>query len=431
MTQTTAKSVILGHPGTQYSLQTVQALQEAGLLGSYMTTHYYSRDRITQVARLLPPGLRARWTGAASRRSLASLPDGLVSTAPGWEWLRIAAGALSLPTAFRSEILRQRNLRFDRAVSAAVAKARPDAAHVFDTSALETLRTCRALGILGILDQSIGHVAHGKRLLDEEKELHPEFADSIETISPELVARCTEEAQIAGAIFVSSAYARSTLEQIGVLPERIHQIEYGANTALFKPANQGERLKERPFRFLFVGSIGQRKGIKYLLQAFTKLDLPNCELVFAGGIVGSGSGLAAYKDRFLYRGLLPQPQLAPEYQQADVFVFPSLHESGVMAIHEALASGLPVITTPNAGSVVRDEREGFIVPIRNVEALAEKMLRLYQDRDLRLTMRENAICRAAEFTWERYRVRLAERVSALLTGRSLGIFIAFCLPPFS
>jgi glycosyltransferase involved in cell wall biosynthesis len=67
------------------------------------------------------------------------------------------------------------------------------------------------------------------------------------------------------------------------------------------------------------------------------------------------------------------------YQWADVFVFPSLCEGSAMVTYEALAAGLPVITTPNAGSVVRDGVDGFIVPIRDAEAIAAKLDLLARD----------------------------------------------------
>ena len=64
---------------------------------------------------------------------------------------------------------------------------------------------------------------------------------------------------------------------------------------------------------------------------------------------------------------------------ADVFVFPSLFEGSAVVTYEALACGLPSVVTPNAGSVVRDGLEGFVVPPRDVEALAARMEQLGDD----------------------------------------------------
>jgi glycosyltransferase involved in cell wall biosynthesis len=106
------------------------------------------------------------------------------------------------------------------------------------------------------------------------------------------------------------------------------------------------------------------------------------------------------------------------FESADAFVFPSLHEGSALATYEALASGLPVITTENAGSVVRDGVEGFVVPIRDVAALKEKILTLYQDAELRREMGVRARERAEQFTWEEYRARLGELLGQVLVRGS-------------
>jgi glycosyltransferase involved in cell wall biosynthesis len=99
-----------------------------------------------------------------------------------------------------------------------------------------------------------------------------------------------------------------------------------------------------------------------------------------------------------------------EFLAADVFVFPTLADSFAMTHLEALACGLPVITTRNCGSVVRDGVDGFVVPIRDPAALAERIQQLLEDRALRHRMSVNARERAREFTWARYGERLIDAI---------------------
>jgi starch synthase len=167
---------------------------------------------------------------------------------------------------------------------------------------------------------------------------------------------------------------------------------------------------------LFVGHLSQRKGIGYLLEAFRSLKLPNAELVLMGGLAGGGQGLAKYRDSFRHVAPVPHAELPEYYQQADIFVLPSLYEGSALVIYEALASGLPVITTPNSGSVVRDGMEGFVVPIRDARAVAEKIARLYEDRALCQATGAQARRRAEEFPWSAYRRRLAEFIRPLVAG---------------
>jgi glycosyltransferase involved in cell wall biosynthesis len=98
--------------------------------------------------------------------------------------------------------------------------------------------------------------------------------------------------------------------------------------------------------------------------------------------------------------------MAEHYAWADVFLLPSICEGSATGCYEALAAGLPVITTENAGSVVRDGIEGFIVPIRNASAIVERLESLQRHREVLESMSRAALERAREFTVERYGERL-------------------------
>ena len=172
-----------------------------------------------------------------------------------------------------------------------------------------------------------------------------------------------------------------------------------------KPARSGLRL-------LFVGHIGQRKGIRYLLEAVRRLG-PDVSLTLVGRVVCDPAALAPFRDVFRHVPHVPFHEVHTLFQDADVFVYPSLHEGSAFATYEALASGLPVITTPNAGSVVRHGEDGLIVPIRDVDALIAAIARL-RDPDLRAAMAAAARARAEGFTWGHYAARLAAHLDEWL-----------------
>jgi glycosyltransferase involved in cell wall biosynthesis len=111
-------------------------------------------------------------------------------------------------------------------------------------------------------------------------------------------------------------------------------------------------------------------------------------------------------------GHVPDP--VSLYQQADVFAFPTIEEGSALVIYEALACGLPVITTPNAGSVVRDEIEGFLLPMRDVDGMAGRLERLRADAQLRHDMGNAARRRAEGFTWRAYGDNLAQLYQQLV-----------------
>jgi glycosyltransferase involved in cell wall biosynthesis len=104
--------------------------------------------------------------------------------------------------------------------------------------------------------------------------------------------------------------------------------------------------------------------------------------------------------------------VAEEFRHADVFALPTLSDSFALVHLEALASGVPVITTPNCGSVVRNGVDGFIVPIRDAEALADRIEEIVTDRRLRNRMSQSAREKARQFTWARYGERLLQAITA-------------------
>jgi len=121
-----------------------------------------------------------------------------------------------------------------------------------------------------------------------------------------------------------------------------------------------------------------------------------------------------WQTRVELTGQVSRTEVRRHYEWADVFVFPTICDSFGIVQVEALAAGLPVITTAHAGSVVRDGVDGFIVPIRDAAAIAEKMDRLAADPYLLKKMSFAAGDRAREFSWEKYGERLVATVKHLI-----------------
>jgi glycosyltransferase involved in cell wall biosynthesis len=108
---------------------------------------------------------------------------------------------------------------------------------------------------------------------------------------------------------------------------------------------------------------------------------------------------------------LPQKDLPSLFHDADVFVLPTLIEGMPLVVLEAMACGVPVITTTHGpGEIVRDGVDGFFVPIRDHEAIAARLEQLYLDRPLREQMGHNARERALQYSWDAYARRAADAV---------------------
>jgi glycosyltransferase involved in cell wall biosynthesis len=400
------------------SYEAAVGLLQANLLRLYIGGFYFKPESLWgKVVRLFVNGRGSSLEARLRGRHHPDLPPERVLSFPAadvvFQCLARSAGLQGAAHRF----LPWRNRWFDERVARTLERERPAAVLCYDGCALRAFEQAKSLGILSVLDQCTAHVKTGLRLFREEAERHPEWADSLPALeAPEWwIEQFCRELELADAVFISSDYAKRTLLENGVAEEKTFVIPYGAEINRFRPRHTQS---DGPFRVLFVGQVTQRKGVKYLLEAFRQLALPNAELLLVGGIAGSGKGLEAYRGLFTHTPSVPYPELHKYFQLGSIFVMPSLHEGSVLAIQEALASGLPVIATPNSGSVVRDGIEGFIVPIRDVEALKEKILQLYQNKELREEMGRRARKRAEDFTWAAYHQRVSELFCQLLEVNS-------------
>ncbi len=260
-------------------------------------------------------------------------------------------------------------------------------------------------GGLRVLNYSLAHHAFARNFLIKEAEREPAFADTLNSWDwPNwLVDRMNNEIDLADKILVGSSFVRDSFLSEGVPKEKLVILPYGVDTRLFFPSD-APFFNHNKLRVLFVGQIGQRKGISYLLRAFKRFQGPGISLTLVGRIQGDGQAFVPWQNMFRHIIHRPQIELRKFYQESDIFLFPTLLEGMPLVVLEAMASGLPVITTPNGpGGIVRDGVDGFIVPPRNVDAISDRLDQLRSDPEMRIWMGRNARRRAQSFSWEAYR----------------------------
>jgi glycosyltransferase involved in cell wall biosynthesis len=167
--------------------------------------------------------------------------------------------------------------------------------------------------------------------------------------------------------------------------------------------------------FLFAGGITQRKGISYLLAAWARIRRPGWRLQLLGPLPASSGPLLPMLDQVELLGRVSHTEMPARMATADVFVFPSLFEGSAVVTYEALACGLPSVVTAQAGSVVRDGIDGFVVAPRDVDDLARRMEQLGNAPELRARMSAAARKRALEFDWPRYHEAVTAEVVELIS----------------
>jgi glycosyltransferase involved in cell wall biosynthesis len=275
-----------------------------------------------------------------------------------------------------------------------------DVFHGWNHQSLYSLRRAKTVGARVLITRSSAHAVVQDRILREEFE---RFGSVYPASARRLIEKHVQEYLEADVIDVCSEFVLRTMLEEGIPREKLRLLPVGFNPQRFRPGPKPDNV----FRVIFVGIIGIQKGVQYLLEAFHRLKLPNAELVLVGGMApDSRLFLPKYAGTFRHVPFVVQQKLAALYHSASVFVLPSLQEGFGMVVAEAAASGLPVIISENVGAMIRDGQDGFVVPIRDPDALADRLVRLYEDEDLRQRMARSAHQYIQQFTWERYHTGL-------------------------
>ena len=409
------KQVLLVHAtGNANVRQAALAFYEARMLAGFHTTIAWRPGSVLD--RMLPEGLRREM----ARRSYPGIPQELMHAHPRRELMRLFAVRQGWEGLTRHETGR---FSFDQVawelerVVAAELKAGPglDAVYCYDTCARDIFEAAKERGIPRIFDQPTGYYRASLRIIAEERELKPEWATTLSGIrdSAEKFARKDREIGLADAIVVASSFTERTLKEYpGPMTAKIFRVPYGAPPVgeARQPTRRGDAL-----RVLYVGQMGHRKGLGYLLEAMDKLAIP-ATLTLLGRPIEAPPVLKAALERHRWIESAPHGEVLRLMREHDVLVFPSLLDGFGLVMLEAMAQGTPVIATPNtaAPDFFDEGRDGFIVPIRSADAIAGRLTQLGEDRDLLAAMSEGARQKAATCTWDVFRSRLVEAVTAAL-----------------
>jgi glycosyltransferase involved in cell wall biosynthesis len=216
--------------------------------------------------------------------------------------------------------------------------------------------------------------------------------------------RFIEEYRLADLLVVLSETAANTFRARGFPEEKLFYLPRGADAERFKPGRRPAK-----FRAIFSGALIKRKGIHHLLEAWHRLDLREAELWLVGSVHDEAKVFLKqfWRDNIRIIGFVGNPEAY--LSQSSVHVFPSQWEGSAKVTYEAAACALPQITTREAGDVVRDGVEGFIVQPGDVDAIAARVEHLYRHPEVVERMGNAARRRVVEnFTWDHFRTRLLD-----------------------
>jgi alpha-maltose-1-phosphate synthase len=414
--KTGAGMVIVSHPtGNANVAAVVEALYDEGLLAAYYTCIAWRSE--SAMAKVVPRGLRA----VLERRARVQLPAELIHTRPAREltrnlllragkkdWIARATHPFSIDSVYRDldahvarSLHRYPGLR---------------AVYAYEDGALLQFRTAAQQSVTRIYDLPIGYWRANRKISAEEAELQPGWKGTLKALADDdrKCALKDEELELAETVIVPSTFVRETLGMFPGEKKKIVVNPFGVPAEIAGPRARTD--PNQPLRVLFVGSLSQRKGLSYLFDAVEKAGAA-VTLTVIGRKVGESPALDANCAKHRWLSSLSHAEILAEMRRHDAFVFPSLFEGMALVLGEAISQGLPVITTPNSGGIdiLRDGVDGFIVPIRDPDAITARLLQLHADRALLHEMSDSALQRAGQLTWLAYRRRTLAAVREAIT----------------
>jgi alpha-maltose-1-phosphate synthase len=279
-------------------------------------------------------------------------------------------------------------------------------------SGLKTGGVVQRRGGKYVCDRGSSHIRHQDRILKEEYE---RWGFHSKPIDRRVIAREEDEYAQADAIFVPSRFALGTFLEVGVPSHKIKTIPLGVRLDRFGPADLA---KSASFEILFAGTVSLRKGIPYLLEAFEKLRHPHKRLRLIGPIEPEMRSLLGKFNlaNVEVLGRMLQADLARYMSSSHVLVLPSIEDGFGLVMAQAMACGAVVVSTEHTGGsdLYQNGIEGFIVPIRNPDAIANSLQQLADDPALHCKMREATLNRVQSLGgWRDYGLKCIQHLKNL------------------
>lgn len=362
----------------------------------------------SSVARRLAPDLEKR----ARNRSFEGIPEARKNSHPTFEVLsragrKLKPGGLTSQINWYDVLFCGHDFQIARSMS-----NEAGAVYAYEDAAKLTFESAKRTGATAIYELPLGYYKAVAREINRAREersgtlAFPRYAEPIWK-----QARKDAEIALADVIVVASDWARESLSLSETASEKpIVTVPYGTPAEEISPRSQQPG---GPFTVLFAGQVGLRKGVPHLIDAWEKLNLSNARLWLAGSMSLPREYLEEHSSSFEYLGALPREELLEVMAKVDLFVFPSLAEGFGLVIGEAMAAGVPVLTTTNTGGphLITDGVEGWCVQAHEVEPLIEWLEWAYEHRDRLYDMGQCARQRAERWTWRDYRRRLIDELA--------------------
>ena len=408
--------VIVAHLGARMHYAVPVLLHQAGFLTQFFTDAYAgSGSWINAFIHKLPSGWRAGRLQRLSQR-IADLPAEKI-TAYNCLGFRFSYALSKRPSrsTYLTDVYLQYHQEFLRKVARSKWLKKANIAYSYTGAGLELIEITHKYGYINILEQMIAPVQVRAPLLEDELVRWKKWAPKgyINFDHQKWFYREEAEWNLADIILAPSPYVKTTLCSIGIPEQKVILLPYAVNIRTYnkrKHAFDGKR----PLRIVFVGAVGIRKGVPYLLNALKSIGGEFVQAKLVGGVDFSIKHLQKYSDVATLVGHVSRNEVQDFYEWADIFVLPAISEGSATVIYEAMAHGLPIIATFESGAWIRDRIDGFIIPSRDSDVIANAIYKFLEDPSLVEQMSANTLQRISEFSWENYGHKLVKIINSLV-----------------
>jgi glycosyltransferase involved in cell wall biosynthesis len=405
--------IISFHPGRQHNFEQANQLRKHFTSFKHITSLFFGSPVVEKWKKVLPA------IGKMLGRRSFAIPSHSVDTNPVPELKLLLRRKLVYKTTY-SEFLK-RNEAFQKWLIRSYAP--PKVCIGFDTASWEVFREWKGSSFL-VLDLSIALPQH-KLTLANEYGMDQSLINNLTKQDDCTYSVYEKEAQLADLILCGSDFVKQSCLSAGISEEKLFVLPYGINLERFH--NKVPQTETQTIKIAFVGYVHYRKGADILLKAWAKVmkEFAHVELHFFGRVE---MDLPRNLQRVFFHGFVEPSHLAHELRSAHIFVLPTFFEGSSLAVHQAMAMGLAVITTRNAGSIVEHLRNGLLVRYGLESELVENIKILIDNPNLRKSLAIQGQIDAQSCTWDRYGDSLSRLLNSQLT---LGLPILEGKPEFT
>ncbi len=268
----------------------------------------------------------------------------------------------------------------------------------------KSLKKAKKMGAVTLVERACPHIDEQEELIRQEKSLL--LNKKIDITSNEVYERMKREYDLADFISVPSEYTKKSFIKRGISPSKIIKVPLCNEKDV--PFRKIPVKYPEVFTVFCVSGNFYRKGLIYLLRAWKELGLQNAKLIVKGEIPNEFIEYKKIPNLEIISHHISDDDLIKLYEKSSICILPSIDDGFGMVVIEAMRAALPVIVTQNVGAseVLEDGKEGFIIPIRDTEALKEKILYFYNHPDKVNSMGLNALEKAKQYTPEEYAKRM-------------------------